>query len=98
MGKAVWDLFEMRNYLEIVSNDLQEEYGRNVSGLDAVISGFFSSIGLYPNHKVSSEMEKKALELLDLLGISHLSEKKMSEMSTGEARRVLIARALVHDP
>ncbi|MEL4305778.1 ABC transporter ATP-binding protein [Methanococcoides sp. LMO-2] len=98
MGQDVWDLFEMRHFLGIVSYDLQEDYERNVSGLDAVISGFFSSIGLYPNHKISPEMKEKAIGLLELLGISHLSEKKMSEMSTGEARRVLIARALVHDP
>ncbi|WP_440952713.1 ABC transporter ATP-binding protein [Methanococcoides sp. FTZ1] len=97
MGADVWDLFEMRHFLGIVSYDLQEEYERKVSGLDAVISGFFSSIGLYPNHMVSPEMKEKAHELLELLGISYLSDKKMSEMSTGEARRVLIARALVHD-
>ncbi|MGM0771428.1 MAG: ABC transporter ATP-binding protein [Halobacteriota archaeon] len=98
MGQDLWDLFKMRHFLGIVSYDLQEDYERNVSGLDAVISGFFSSIGLYPNHMILPEMKEKALEVLELLGISHLSEKKMSEMSTGEARRVLIARALVHDP
>ncbi|KGK99316.1 molybdenum ABC transporter ATP-binding protein [Methanococcoides methylutens] len=98
MGKDVWDLFEMRHFLGIVSYDLQEDYVRDVSGLDAVISGFFSSIGLYPNHQVSPEMNEKARELLEFLGISYLSDKNMSEMSTGEARRVLIARALVHDP
>jgi iron complex transport system ATP-binding protein len=43
-------------------------------------------------------MERKAGEIMELLEISHLAERKMNEISTGEARRVLIGRALVHNP
>ena len=35
---------------------------------------------------------------MDLLEIAHLAERNTNEMSSGEARRILIARALVHDP
>ena len=59
---------------------------------------FFSSIGIYYNHKVTPEMEARAREVLKFLKISHLADRLMSELSSGEARRVLIGRALVHDP
>jgi iron complex transport system ATP-binding protein len=43
-------------------------------------------------------MERKAREVMDVLEISHLAGRNTNEMSSGEARRMLIARALVHDP
>lgn len=98
MGKEAWNVFELRKLLGIVSGDLQQTYFRQVSVLDVVLSGFFSSIGIYYNHKVTLEMETRAREVLEFLEISHLTDRLMSELSSGEARRVLIGRALVHDP
>ncbi|MDD4621398.1 MAG: ABC transporter ATP-binding protein [Methanosarcina sp.] len=98
MGKETWHVFELRKMLGIVSGDLQQTYCRQVSVLDVVLSGFFSSIGIYYNHKVTPEMEARAREVLKFLKISHLADRLMSELSSGEARRVLIGRALVHDP
>lgn len=98
MGKGTWNVFELRKLLGIVSGDLQQTYFRQISVLDVVLSGFFSSIGIYYNHKVTPEMETRAREVLEFLEISHLTDRLMSELSSGEARRVLIGRALVHDP
>lgn len=98
MGMERWNIFDLRYLLGIVSGDLQQHYRKNVSGLDVVLSGFFSSMGLYNNHKVTSEMEEKAREILEFLEISYLTDKKISKMSSGESKRILIARALVHDP
>jgi iron complex transport system ATP-binding protein len=98
MGKGNWNVFELRKLLGIVSGDLQQTYCRKVSVLDVVLSGFFSSIGIYYNHEVTPEMEVKARDVLEFLEISHLADRIMSELSSGEARRVLIGRALVHDP
>ena len=95
--KEMWNIFDLRFLLGIVSNDLQQTYVRHVSVKDTVLSGFFSSIGLY-RHQVTQEMENKTREILDFLEIGHLADRNMTEVSSGEARRVLIARALVHDP
>lgn len=43
-------------------------------------------------------MRRKANSILKFLDVTHLKERKMTEMSSGEARRLLIGRALVHDP
>jgi iron complex transport system ATP-binding protein len=97
-GKDRWDLFDLRNSLGIVSGTLQTNYERDIRGFDVVLSGFFSSIGIYPNHKVKPEMIETVFEVMKFLELTHLRNKLISEMSTGEARRLLIARALVHDP
>jgi iron complex transport system ATP-binding protein len=63
-----------------------------------VLSGFFSSISIFSNHTVDPRHRQLADAALKELGISHLAERPVCEMSSGEARRVLIARALVHNP
>ena len=96
-GRDNWNIFDLRATLGIVSNDLQHECDRDVSGYEIILSGFFSSIGIY-NEPVTAEMEMKVDEVLEFLEITHLKNKNMNEMSSGEARRILIGRALVHDP
>ncbi|MCQ6963202.1 molybdenum ABC transporter ATP-binding protein [Methanolobus chelungpuianus] len=98
MGKESWNIFDLRGLLGIVSGDLQLDYMRDISGMEVVLSGFFSSIGIYANHRVRPEMVATAYEVMKFLEIPHLSGKLISEMSAGEARRILIGRALVHDP
>ena len=98
MGKETWHVFELRKLLGIVSGDLQQTCCRPIKVLDVVLSGFFSSIGIYYNHKVTPEMEIRANEVLSFLEILALRDRLMCELSTGEARKVLIGRALVHDP
>jgi len=63
-----------------------------------VLSGFFSSIGLWPHHHVTAAQERRARAILEFLEIKHLAGRPTSAMSAGEQRRALIGRALVHDP
>jgi len=98
LGRDRWHLFELRNHLGLVSNDWMQMCTRDFSGFDIVLSGFFGSIGIWPNHHVTEEMDRKAREVMRLLEIERLAERCTNEMSSGEARRILIARALVHDP
>jgi iron complex transport system ATP-binding protein len=97
-GQERWSLWELRARLGVVSEALQSDYGRRVTVRDAVVSGFFGSIGTYPHQHITAAMRGKAAELIDFLEISRLAERHMDSLSTGEARRALIARALVHDP
>jgi len=98
LGRSVWDVFELRKLLGVVSNDLMTQCTRDFSGLEIVISGFFSSIGTWPWHAVTTEMVKEARHALERLDSGHLAERPTSEMSSGEARRILLARALAHRP
>jgi iron complex transport system ATP-binding protein len=98
LGQDSWDVFKLRAALGIVSNDLMLSCTGDASGRDVVLSGFFSSTAIYPNHNVDSRQMALADAALAELKISHLADRPVCEMSSGEARRVLIARALVHKP
>src|SRR6201984_2114976 len=98
LGQDSWDVFSLRSLLGIVSNDLMLSCTGDACGRDVVLSGFFSSTAIYPNHTVDPKQVEMAEGALAELEISHLAERPVCEMSSGEARRVLIARALVHKP
>jgi iron complex transport system ATP-binding protein len=98
LGEESWDVFALRARLGIVSNDLMLTCTGDACGRDVVLSGFFSSISIFSNHAVEARQRELADAALSALKISHLAERPVSKMSSGEARRVLIARALVHKP
>lgn len=98
LGEDSWDVFSLRSLLGIVSNDLMLSCTGDASGRDVVLSGFFSSTAIYPNHIVEPNQLKKVDAALAELKVSYLADRSVCEMSSGEARRVLIARALVHKP
>ena len=99
-GRSRWDVFALRALLGIVSADAHHDFvtGDTLTGRDAVVSGFFAARGLAAHHAVTAEMTNRADAALTLAQAEHLAEKPMAQMSTGEARRVLIARALAPDP
>ena len=109
MGQDLWDVSTLRAMLGIVTNELVAactrgmssdtgDVPRRVTGREAVISGFFSSIGLWPHHVVTPEMERRAADVLAMLEVAHLADRPLDEVSSGEAHRIVIARALAHDP
>jgi len=96
-GKETCDVFSLRSAFGIVSNDLQYTFTRGITGREVVLSGFFSSIGLF-NREIKPAMNRKADEIIAFLEIGHIADRSMNEMSSGESRKFLIGRAMVHDP
>ncbi len=97
-GRDRWEVQELRRHLGVVAAELPGERTAVTRGLDAVVSGFFSSSTLWPNLEVTESMRVGAMDALALLGADHLRDRWVGEMSAGEKRRVMIARALVHRP
>ena len=97
-GRSRWDLTELRKHLGVVQAGLPGEQTLRTSGLNAVIAGFFSASTLWPNLEIVADMRARAREALERLGSEYLANKLVGEMSSGEKRRILIARALVHRP
>jgi iron complex transport system ATP-binding protein len=97
-GEDRWNVEELRSLLGIVSSDLMARCTRAVTGRDIVLSGFFSSVGIWPHQEVTSDMIERADRAIALMEVPHLAERDTDEMSSGEARRILMARALVHNP
>jgi iron complex transport system ATP-binding protein len=98
-----WNVFELRSQLGIVSADLHQRFvagnseGR-ITGLAAVLSGFVASQGILRYSTFTDDMRQRATEALEKMAAGHLARRLMNEMSSGEARRVLLARALVTEP
>jgi iron complex transport system ATP-binding protein len=101
-GRERWDLTQLRKHFGVVAagptGELPGERTAVTSGLDAVIAGFFSASTLWPNLHVTAEMRERAVEALERMEALHLAGQLVGEMSAGEKRRILIARALVHRP
>jgi iron complex transport system ATP-binding protein len=98
LGQRLWNVFELRSLLGIVSPDLLAACTSDATGMDVVLSGFFSSTRIFPNHAPQAEQRRRAEEALERLNVGHLADRAVAQMSSGEAKRTLIARALVHDP
>jgi len=99
-GRDRWNVAELRSLLGIVSPAVQLDYTSDtpVEVFDAVVSGFFAARGTSFNHQITDDMRERATEALTQVGAMSLVGRNMVSLSTGEARRVLIARALVHRP
>ncbi|MFA5448140.1 MAG: ATP-binding cassette domain-containing protein [Sphaerochaeta sp.] len=97
-GKQRWQILELRKRLGIVSQSLQYLCNSSYKGIEIVLSGFFSSIGLDFHHQVSDEQRQKAREVMERYDAFHLADKQMNRMSSGEARRILLCRATVNEP
>ncbi len=99
-GRDRWHVSELRGLLGIVSPSLQDDCTGDASleVSEAVLSSFFAARRLGLDHHVTAAMRERAHEALAHAGATHLLGRRMASLSTGEARRVLIARALVHRP
>jgi len=97
-GEAQWNVWDVRKRLGMVSHDLQHQYMENVIGLKVVLSGYYASIGTYGHQDFTDAQITCAYAVMEELGIGFLIERRFAEMSTGEQRRCLLGRALVHDP
>lgn len=97
-GQERWNVWALRARLGIVSHDLQHQYLDHVRGTDIVLSGRYASIGVYKHQQFSEQDRTRATQIIEELGVMHLKDRTFSEMSTGEQRRFLLGRALIHQP
>lgn len=98
LGQETWNVWDLRRQLGMVSPDLHHDYWGETPGLEVVLSGFFSSIELYGHQPVSLYQRARSYEVMERLGVASLKDQPYAHMSTGEQRRMLLARALVHEP
>jgi iron complex transport system ATP-binding protein len=102
-GGDRWNVFELRSQLGIVSADLHQRFVAgnsegSITGEAAVLSGFLVSHGILRYGEVTDAMRLRAAEALDAVGATHLAKRTMDQMSSGEARRVMLARVLAPSP
>ena len=92
-GESIW---EIKEKIGLVSFALQVGYRADISALSVVVSGFYSSIGLY--RIADAKQRRAALGWMASLGIEDLAPKPFVHLSQGQQRMVLLARAMVTQP
>jgi iron complex transport system ATP-binding protein len=97
-GEERWNVWDVRKQIGIVSHDLQRDYLICAEGLNVILSGFYASNDTYAHQEFSKTQMTRAYEVMQELGVMDLSGRRFGHLSTGEQRRFLLGRALVHDP
>lgn len=97
-GEETSNVWDIRKRFGLVSHDLQREYLICAEGLNVVLSGFYASNDTYEYQEFSEAQVARAREVISELGVASLAGRRFGHLSTGEQRRFLLGRALVHDP
>ena len=97
-GDERWNVWDVRKQLGIVSSDLQRDYLICAEGRNVVLSGFYASNDTYDHQTFTQAQVTRANDVMRELGIEAFAPRSFGHLSTGEQRRFLLGRALVHDP
>lgn len=99
LGRERFVAADLRRAIGLVSNDLAATFARpGIAVADLVASGFLGSIGIWPWDEATPEMRARSRLAMTRMGIAHLEARESAELSSGEMRRALVARAIVHEP
>lgn len=92
-GESIWDI---KRHIGYVSPEMHRSYKQNIPSIEIVASGLKDTIGLYTRPKEDEKIQCR--KWLNVFGIGNLEDRKFHEMSSGEQRLVLLARAFVKEP
>ncbi len=97
-GRRRWNIFDLRSYMGVVVPELERSISPRTTAWDLVASGLFQSYGVYRCHHIGDDEREVTDHTLHRLGMEGFAEREVSTLSSGEMRKVMIARALVNDP
>lgn len=92
-GESIWDI---KKHIGYVSPEMHRAYLKQLPAVDIVASGLYDSVGLY--RKVQEKDRAVCEWWMDIFGIAELKDRNFLQLSSGEQRLVLLARAFVKDP
>ena len=92
-GESIW---EIKKHIGYVSPEMHRAYQKNIPAIDVVASGLSDSVGLYFRPK--PEQRQTVLDWMHVFGVDALADRSFLQLSSGEQRLCLLARAFVKDP
>ncbi len=92
-GETLW---EIKKYIGVISPEFQLQYRKRIRADEVIASGFFDSIGLY--HYPTAEQKEVVRDWVALMHIGHIARKPFDQLSYGQKRLILLARAMVKRP
>lgn len=100
-GQTRYSIWDVKKHIGIITNDLDEKHKLQAShmpGIEIVLTGLFDSVGYLPEDELTVGVIAKADALMEKFEIQSLRNHALCDMSSGEARQCLIARALISEP
>ena len=91
-------LADVKAKLGIVSSTMQDQIRVHLPAIEVVEGGLFGALGVPKHVQSTGSSRRRAQDAMEMVGIADLADRDVMTLSTGQARRVLVARALVHDP
>ena len=82
----------------VLPQDQHTTYRGDVQAFDVVLSGFLGSVGLGRCQRPEHQQHLRVRELRAKMGLADLAHQRLGQLSEGQRWRLLLARALVHDP
>lgn len=98
LGQAARERDQLRLSMGLVSHELQTKIDKGSSVFQVVVSAFYSSLTTYFHQTYTEEQKETARRYIKFVGIGHLTDTLFAALSTGEQRRCLLARSLIHNP
>lgn len=98
LGQSAREMDKLRLSMGLVSHELQTKIDRGSNVFQVVVSAFYSSLTTYFHQTYTDEQKETARRYIEFVGIGHLENSLFAALSTGEQRRCLLARSLIHDP
>ncbi len=97
-GMDRWNIFDIRSRMGVVSMDLQSRFRPDTTAFEVVCSGFFNSLDVFRDQDVTERMAVAVRDSAMMMGVEDILERPIENLSLGEMRRILIARAMVTGP
>ncbi|MBR4216859.1 MAG: ATP-binding cassette domain-containing protein [Candidatus Methanomethylophilaceae archaeon] len=97
-GMDRWNIFDIRSKMGVVSMDLQSRFRPDTTVFEVVCSGFFNSLDVFRDQDVTERMAVAVRDSAMMMGVEDILDRPIENLSLGEMRRVLIARAMVTGP
>lgn len=97
-GEDLWSLEDIRHRIGVVMPEEVSRFSPEELTFDAVLSSLRGAYGRTRDMRFSKADKERAVESMTLMGVGHLAGREFGHLSSGERRRILIARALVHRP
>lgn len=97
-GDELWSLEELRHRIGVVMPEEVARFDADELTRDAVLSSLRGAYGRTRDMRFSKQDKERARDAMELMGVGPLADREFGTLSSGERRRILIARALVHQP
>lgn len=100
-NKERFTTMELRQHLGIITNDLHiyfEQHGAFLTVYEVILSGYYASIGVFKHQDFTPAQHNRAMEVLKYLNLEALKDRQVATLSTGQLRKAIIGRALIHKP